>query len=350
MLNFLLIGKKKECFLFLKKVLRIRNISFYKFDLRVFFFQKKRRCVRIFLINLEKMNLEYIEKKKDILKINYILYISNSYTDFLKENHSFFLKNNIKVLVIKEFFKNYKNKNFFFIKYNPLGFLFLIKEIKKVKKKKKKDKNYIPILGFKNVGKTTLINSICKKKIFITSKKPGNTKRISTFYKEKKDNILFFFDFPGFKKKIKIYKLRIIENFYKKIKIVLFLVSLKPNKREKRMIEKLGKKFIVIICINKIDIKKKIIQERIYKRFLNCKISAKKKTNIRKLMFLIKKTISFLKKKFLIKKKNILIKKEVGKKISIEVGKRTKKRDISRFLKIKENMFNIIYSRPDSNR
>ncbi|UOQ38021.1 GTPase Era [Candidatus Vidania fulgoroideae] len=349
MLNILLIGKKRKCIFFIKKILKIRDVSFYDFDLRVFFFQKKGELVKILFINLDKIENDYIEKKKNVLKIKYVLYISESNADLEKKYHFFFIKNKIKLFFVKEHFKNFRSENFFFIKYSVSGFLFLLKELKKNKKEKKKKKIYIPVLGLKNVGKTTLINSVCNKKIFVASKKPGNTKRISTFYKRFGGKIIFFFDFPGFEKKIKIYKLKIIKNFYKKIKIVLFLVSLKPSKKEKRIIERLGKKFIVIICVNKIDTKKKIFEDRIYRRFLKCEVSAKKKTNIDKLNNLIKKTINFLESSFSKKKeknrKTIKIYKKRNEKILIKVLKEKSKREISKILKIKENLFNVIRDR-----
>ncbi|MGX7583083.1 GTPase domain-containing protein [Candidatus Vidania fulgoroideorum] len=337
--SFLLIGEKKRCLDYIKKILNIRE-TFYKFDLRVFFFFYKGISARLFLLNLNKKTKKVDKNLKKIkkLKIDYTLYLLDNFV-----NQSYPINSKKNFFIYKSKF-NFFSNNFFYIKYNKNGFLFIIEKLfNNLRKKEKIKKIYVPIIGFKNVGKTTLINSLFKENILISSKKPGNTKNISTLPVKFKKKYIIFFDFPGFKKKINITKLNILENFYGKINIIVFMVSIGINKKEKKIIEKLKKKYIVIICINKLD---KIIyfkNDNIYSRFLICKISAKKKINIKKMLFLIYKTFDFIKKKFkkkfLINNLFIKVKKEKFSKIKI-ISKTKNKKKIFKYLKIKENFFN----------
>ena len=92
--------------------------------------------------------------------------------------------------------------------------------------------NNIPIIiliGRSNVGKSSFLNSICDKKLAITSKKQGSTKRIDIYYDSK--NKFYLIDLPGYgylktnKEKILILEKKLNKlflNFRHKNEILLF--------------------------------------------------------------------------------------------------------------------------------
>lgn len=356
MINVILYGDHKYCIYFIKKILFIKEVKFYKFDLRVFFYNYNNISINIILFDYRyKRNILLLKKKIDILDVSCVFFLSKNPYDYDKDLYTFFCKKNVKIFFIFESNKiNFVKQNFF-IRFNKRCFFHIIKKVFIFLKNKKYKKNvFIPVIGFRGTGKTTLINTICKKEILSTSKSDENTKNISTFFVEYKNQKIIFFDFPGFKKSIKITKLKILGNSYKNVKIIIFLISIKINKKEKKVIEKLKKNYIVLICINKIDIVKKIENNNIYKRFFTCKVSAKKNINIKKLLNLIYKASFFMNLNFNLRSKKIrsekfFIKKNINEKIIIFSKKKNKKK-ILKILKLKENLTRFVYSRSDSNR
>lgn len=179
--------------------------------------------------------------------------------------------------------------------------------------KKEKFFGYVIIIGESNVGKSTLMNKLLKKKISITSKKKNTTQHqiigINTYKKYQ----LIYIDTPGIKKKIKNYYQIILKNVKKEKIIILLVVDKKiwNMKYDSFLKENKRKENKILLIINKIDIiknKKKLLEyiEFFRKKFDFTHIiptSAKKKINID----LIKKIIY----KYIPKKKHIFQKKYI---------------------------------------
>jgi GTP-binding protein len=144
------------------------------------------------------------------------------------------------------------------------------------------DKNLpeFAFIGRSNVGKSSLINSLCNKKsIARTSSKPGKTLLINHFII---NNSFFIVDLPGYgfakvskKEKEKIKNLH--ENYFKKRKqlfsaLLLIDIRLEPQKIDLEFMEYINKLFVPFILIftkcdklkkSEIDKKIKVYSEEI---------------------------------------------------------------------------------------
>jgi len=137
------------------------------------------------------------------------------------------------------------------------------------------DKNLpeFAFIGRSNVGKSSLINSLCNKKsIARTSSKPGKTLLINHFMI---NNSFFIVDLPGYgfakvskKEKEKIKNLH--ENYFKKRKqlfsaLLLIDIRLEPQKIDLEFMEYINKLFVPFILIfTKCDkLKKSVIDKKI---------------------------------------------------------------------------------------
>ena len=144
------------------------------------------------------------------------------------------------------------------------------------------DKNLpeFAFIGRSNVGKSSLINSLCNKKsIAKTSSKPGKTLLINHFII---NNSFFIVDLPGYgfakvskKEKEKIKNLH--ENYFKKRKqlfsaLLLIDIRLEPQKIDLEFMEYINKLFVPFILIftkcdklkkSEIDKKIKVYSEEI---------------------------------------------------------------------------------------
>ena len=121
----------------------------------------------------------------------------------------------------------------------------------------------VGLVGFPNVGKSTLMNRLIGQKIAITSNKPQTTRnRIQTVLTTEEGQIVFV-DTPGIhkaKNKLGEYMVNIAERSLNEVDVVLWLVepSTFIGAGEKHIIEQLKKvKTPVILVINKVDMVKK---------------------------------------------------------------------------------------------
>lgn len=161
---------------------------------------------------------------------------------------------------------------------------------------------FVSLIGRPNVGKSTLLNSIMKQKIAITSSKPQTTRNIIRGIYNEEDTQIVFVDTPGIHKPIhKLGKVLNKQAYYTidDVDIILFLVdaSTKLGKGDKYVLEKL--KDInkpVILVLNKIDNITKdeiLIKIEEYKDLYDFSeivpVSAVKKNNIDTLIKVIKK-------------------------------------------------------------
>ena len=164
---------------------------------------------------------------------------------------------------------------------------------------------FVSIVGRPNVGKSTLLNSILKRKIAITSDKSGTTRNIIQGVYNDSDSQIVFVDTPG------IHKPRHkLENVLNKkayamtdIDLVLFLVDIKDGfgKGDAFILEKLKQENCkVILILNKID---KIANKEVLLKQINelkelynfleiIPISSTKGTNIDELIKSIKKYLT----------------------------------------------------------
>ena len=100
----------------------------------------------------------------------------------------------------------------------------------------------IAFIGRSNVGKSSLINNLCNKKIAETSAVPGKTQLINFFLI---NNSLYFVDLPGYgyaktsKSKKKKWPLLIESylNIREQLKIIIFLLDIRriPNEHDKML-------------------------------------------------------------------------------------------------------------------
>ncbi|WMC20339.1 MAG: GTPase Era [Enterobacteriaceae bacterium PSpyr] len=136
---------------------------------------------------------------------------------------------------------------------------------------------FVSIIGRTNVGKSTLLNKLIKKKFFITSKKKNTTiENTYSIYKKKNYKIIYI-DNPGFilyNKKISTY---IINKKKYNIDIIIYIIEgTIINNDDKKIIKILKKiKCYIILIINKIDIIKNKIYLLPYIKFLKKKINFK---------------------------------------------------------------------------
>ncbi len=98
----------------------------------------------------------------------------------------------------------------------------------------------IAFIGKSNVGKSSLINNLCNRKIAETSSTPGKTQSINFFLI---NNSLYFIDLPGYgftniSKSIKKKWSLLIESYLQKrkqLKVIIFLLDIRriPNELDK---------------------------------------------------------------------------------------------------------------------
>ena len=118
---------------------------------------------------------------------------------------------------------------------------------------------YISIIGKPNVGKSTIINSILKKKISITSRKSQTTRNNILGIKTIGNKQMIFIDTPGMHIKSKKTMNKILNKSAQSIiedsDLILFVIQrLSLDKEDKFIIEKLNEINIRTVCvINKID-------------------------------------------------------------------------------------------------
>ena len=123
----------------------------------------------------------------------------------------------------------------------------------------KKYCGYISIIGKPNVGKSTIINSILKKKISITSRKSQTTRNNILGIKTVGDKQMIFVDTPGMHIKSEKTMNKILNRSAQSIiedsDIILFVIQrLSFDKNDELILEKLQESNQKIICIvNKID-------------------------------------------------------------------------------------------------
>tara|TARA_X000001036_G_scaffold289992_2_gene269459 strand:- start:2436 stop:3344 length:909 start_codon:yes stop_codon:yes gene_type:complete len=118
---------------------------------------------------------------------------------------------------------------------------------------------YVSIIGKPNVGKSTIINTILKKKISITSRKSQTTRNNILGFKTIKNKQIIFIDTPGLHIKSEKTMNRLLNKSAQGIiedsDIVLFIIQrLTLDKQDKLIIEKLKETNPKTICvINKVD-------------------------------------------------------------------------------------------------
>ncbi len=181
-------------------------------------------------------------------------------------------------------------------------------------------------IGLPNAGKSTLLNSIIKKKISIVSSKVQTTKDQISGILTKGDTQIIFTDTPGIienKRFFNKHYSRMVVNKEFEIDLNCLVIDLKRdiNKKEISIFRELLKRFNRnILVLNKIDLVKK---ERLFEisNLLNSKfnfietfmISAKKKKGIE---FFIKKLINNIPNREWIYNEGILTDKDINYQIS----------------------------------
>ena len=160
----------------------------------------------------------------------------------------------------------------------------------------------VSIVGRPNVGKSTLLNEILKKKIAITSDKAGTTRNLILGVYNDSDSQIVFVDTPGIHKpqhklgKVLNDKAYLMTN---NIDLILFMVDISKGfgKGDKFVLDRIKETNTdIILLLNKVD---NIDKEELIKRIDEIKdiydfkeiipISAMKKININDLMNTIKK-------------------------------------------------------------
>ena len=123
----------------------------------------------------------------------------------------------------------------------------------------KKYCGYVSIIGKPNVGKSSIINSILKKKISITSRKSQTTRNNILGIKTVEDKQMIFIDTPGMHIKSEKTMNKILNRSAQSIiddsDIILFVIQrLSFDKNDELILEKLQESNQKIIClVNKID-------------------------------------------------------------------------------------------------
>lgn len=112
---------------------------------------------------------------------------------------------------------------------------------------------FIAIIGRPNVGKSTLMNHLIKKKISITSRKSQTTRHlIRGIYTGQRAQFVFV-DTPGFQT-VSYPKFRATQETLKTVDCILMAVEvLQFSKEERQIIDLLPKDVPVILVINKVD-------------------------------------------------------------------------------------------------
>ena len=163
----------------------------------------------------------------------------------------------------------------------------------------------VSIVGKPNVGKSTLINTIFNKEVVISSSKPQTTRnKIQIVYKDEDSEILFS-DTPGYhnpKNKLDLFLNSQVKKSLKNTDVVVFMfdISRKFDDEDQKILDEIKKFKIkkIILAVNKIDL---IPQEEIGLKIEIVKqqmdfddvvlLSSKEKTNIDKLMSLLKSNL-----------------------------------------------------------
>lgn len=163
---------------------------------------------------------------------------------------------------------------------------------------------FVTILGKPNVGKSTLLNNLIKKKVSITSKKPNTTLKCTLGIYTKNIYQIVYIDTPGLEKDKNFFisENNIIKNI-QDTKLIIFVVeNLKWNYNDEFIFQKIKKiKKPILIVLNKIDLikqKKKILP---YIKNLNKKyyfksiipLSAKKDKDISFINCIVEKYLDF---------------------------------------------------------
>lgn len=160
----------------------------------------------------------------------------------------------------------------------------------------------VSIVGKPNVGKSTLINTIFNKEVVISSNKPQTTRnKIQIVYKDDDSKILFS-DTPGYhnpKNKLDLFLNSQVKKSLKNTDVIVFMfdISRKFDDEDQKILDEIKKFKIkkIILAVNKIDL---IPQQEIGLKIEIVKqqmdfddvvlLSSKEKTNIDKLMSLLK--------------------------------------------------------------
>ncbi|XCC45311.1 MAG: tRNA uridine-5-carboxymethylaminomethyl(34) synthesis GTPase MnmE [Candidatus Shikimatogenerans sp. Ttur] len=302
---------------------------------------------KINLLKAQSINNLILSKNKYDHKINILNYKKNNFIYFKKIK-----KKIINILSIIELNIDFSEENIFIKKKKILNKIKnIIKKFKKIIKyfniyKNKFYYNSILLFGNTNVGKSTLLNILIKKKRSIVSSIKGTTRDyiVDFFYiKKYKFKII---DSAGIKNiKNNIDKISIKKSFslINKVNLILFIFNKKTFKKDYKLytlIKKKKKKIIKII--NKIDINNNNNNIIFNKKYI--KISAKKNKGIKKLK---KKILLFFKNNKKIKIKNIII-TDLNNinylKLSIKYLLKVKKKILNNSIYYDKMYFNILKS------
>tara|TARA_B110000305_G_C19453541_1_gene649445 strand:+ start:2936 stop:3832 length:897 start_codon:yes stop_codon:yes gene_type:complete len=164
---------------------------------------------------------------------------------------------------------------------------------------------FVSISGRTNVGKSTLINSLLKKKIAITSRKPQTTRNRILGILTADDSQLVLLDTPGFhtgyKRALNKYMNKLATQCYEEVDLIVFVVDrFKWLQEEKNILDRL--KVLdkpIILAINKIDrlenknellpLMKEMHEKHNFSAVIP--ISALRKSNLEDLLVAIKKDL-----------------------------------------------------------
>ncbi|SER08652.1 GTP-binding protein Era [Nitrosomonas sp. Nm51] len=117
---------------------------------------------------------------------------------------------------------------------------------------------YVAIVGRPNVGKSTLLNSLIRQKISITSRKAQTTRyRINGIFTDQHLQIIFV-DTPGFqvryKNRMNAAMNKVVTQSMQDVDVVLFVIeALRFDERDRLVLKLIPETAPVILVINKID-------------------------------------------------------------------------------------------------
>jgi len=132
---------------------------------------------------------------------------------------------------------------------------------------------FVSIVGRPNVGKSTLINNLLKRKVAITSDKAGTTRNIIYGVYNEEDTQIVFIDTPGIGKTADKLEAHLNKKAFASFEndIVLFLVDIASGfgKGDQKILDKLKRdEKKVILVLNKID---KINKEKLFEEITKLK-------------------------------------------------------------------------------